>query len=72
VVVFYGLGYLSLWQSVADGALNQIEPAGFSTGQRGKTTFVAIKHPAARGVTNAYFRSIGQIIASRVEMLDVK
>jgi hypothetical protein len=67
VVVFYGLAYLPLWQNVADGALQPVEPGGFFAGRRGDTTFVAMKHPAARGVTNAYFHNIGQWIAARAQ-----
>jgi len=65
IVVFYGLGYLPLWQAVADNALRPSEPAGFYMGHHGSSTFVAIKHPASRGVANSYFDSVGQLIAGQ-------
>jgi len=66
VVVFYGLGCLPLWQTVADSVLQSSEPAGVYMGHHGSSTFVAMKHPAARGVTNAYFQRVGQVIANLV------
>lgn len=64
-IVFYGLGYLPHWERVAGTALRLSELDDVYIGHQGSSTFVAMKHPAARSVTNSYFQSIGQLIGNR-------
>ena len=62
-VVFYGLGidpvhevpYLQHWSAIARRDLAEDQPARI-----GNTVFVAEKHPAAHGTTNAHWTELGR------------
>lgn len=56
-VVFLGQGYCKYWQTIADR--NFTDDGGFWSANLRGTTYVITKHPAAQGVTNAYFEKIG-------------
>lgn len=60
VVVFLGKGYSKYWQLIAGQNLRFENRDGFKTGRSEGTTFAITKHPAARGVTNTYFETIGR------------
>lgn len=60
-VVFLGQGYCKYWQTIADR--NFTDDGGFWSGNSGGTTYVITKHPAAQGVTNAYFEKIGMFLS---------
>jgi len=60
-VVFMGQAYSEYWQTVA--GRNFTDKGGFWTANSGGTTYVITKHPAAPGVANAYFESIGQFLS---------
>ncbi len=59
-VVFYGLAYLDYWQEISSNVMLLDKANGYYIGRQGETTYVATKHPAARGVTKAYFQAIGE------------
>lgn len=59
LVVFFSLGYLSYWQSIAGQTVIFREIDGFLAGKDSKTTYIIAKHPVAHGLTNQYFELIG-------------
>ena len=61
-VVFYGMQYLPSWETIAGISLNVMSTPGVRSGVVDGTTFLAIRHPAATGVTNAYYHAIGAMI----------
>lgn len=64
LVLFYGLGYMNYWQEIAGVVLEQQKIEGMCGSLAGKTLFVAVKHPAARGIGNEYFKEVGNWISS--------
>jgi hypothetical protein len=66
VVLFYGLGYMSYWQEIAGIPLEQQKLEGVYCGRTNTTVFAAMKHPAARGLDNEYFKQIGKGISSAI------
>jgi hypothetical protein len=64
-VVFLGLRYLSAWSEIAGSPLQREPTSGIAYTISGTTLFVAAKHPAARGVTNDYFRCVGEFVQQR-------
>jgi len=63
-VIFYGQQYQPYWTQIARLPGWQTSPAGVTYGVRDNVLFVSATHPAARGVTNAYFENVGRLIAS--------
>ncbi len=65
-VVFYGKTYLKYWQAIAGGVMQRDEVADFSIGRQDNTTYIAMQHPntRVRGITNAYFDSVGQRLSA--------
>lgn len=61
MVVFYGFGYREYWQTVA-GTNFSFDQRGFYFANDGGTTFFIVKHPVAKGVTNAYFHMVGRTV----------
>lgn len=61
-VVFLGLSYAHYWTQVAGVTLSPVRGDEFISATLAKTTFVVVKHPAARGVKNALFRAIGETL----------
>jgi hypothetical protein len=59
VVVFLGLNYFEYWQAIAGRSVTFIDKSGYWTGNSSNTIYFIAKHPAARGITNAYFEPIG-------------
>lgn len=59
VVVFLGLSYAPYWTQIAGVPLSPVRGDEFISATMAQTTFVIVKHPTARGVTNALFRTIG-------------
>jgi hypothetical protein len=66
VVVFYSLGYRPYWQQIAGVDFSPTETDGVYIGQNEHTVFAITKHPAAKGITNEYFRRVGEVIASKL------
>ncbi len=56
LIVFFGKSYYPFWQHIAGNQVVFIDKGGYLMGNSGNTIFVISKHPAARGVTNAYLR----------------
>jgi hypothetical protein len=59
-IVFLGMSYLEHWQEIAGKQLAVREDIALA---RGNTIFIAARHPASRGVTNSYYRGIGELVA---------
>lgn len=62
VVVFFGLNYFQYWQDIAGKSSNFQNKGGYYSCKSDNTLYLFAKHPAARGITNAYFESIGSYI----------
>lgn len=64
-VVFLGLAYMSFWQQIAGREFICQDDAGARVLSAHGTTFVVARHPASRGVTNAYFREVGRLVGRK-------
>ncbi len=64
--LFYGSGYSEFWRKIA-GTPFQMDPCGFSWADDGKTCFIIMKHPVAKGVTNQYFHDIGAFLKEYIQ-----
>ncbi|NLB17224.1 MAG: hypothetical protein GX825_00440 [Syntrophomonadaceae bacterium] len=64
VVVFMGQVYSTYWQTIAGQHLDFVDIGGFQADNFAGTLYVITKHPAAYGVTNAYFEEIGDFISN--------
>ncbi len=62
-VVFMGQGYSDYWKNIA--GLNFTDEGGYWKAKTEGTTCVITKYPAAQGVTNAYFETIGKQLSQR-------
>lgn len=60
-IVFHGLKYLAEWKKIA-GVEFQEASAGINTASNGRTLFIAVKSPTARGLGNEYFQQVGKLI----------
>ena len=65
VVIFYSFGYLAYWRAIVGGEFQAEAGGAFYQTRVGETHFVVIKHPAATGVTSAYFEEVGRFIRER-------
>lgn len=65
-IVFLGLSYVHFWSQIAGTSLLPRPGDALALARTKHTTFIAAKHPVARGVTNAYFRSVGERIVEAV------
>lgn len=73
VVVFYGIGieYVNWWKQIAGTPFSYDMTNGIHIAAHEDIIFVITRHPATKGITNAYFHNIGQMIASeRAKLLD--
>lgn len=63
-VVFFSVdaNYRASWERIAGLELVRQEEPDCYVAESDNTVFVATKHPATWGITNAYFESIGQLI----------
>jgi hypothetical protein len=61
-VVFYGLQYLPSWEAIAGTELRATSVPGTRAFARDGTLYLATRHPAATGMSNAYFHSVGLMI----------
>lgn len=65
VVVFYGLSYAEYWKAVAgvdSFSSADVDGQEYLYTTSGHTTFLILKHPAARLMSNAYFETIGGLL----------
>ncbi|HUP60720.1 MAG TPA: hypothetical protein VNA69_09915 [Thermoanaerobaculia bacterium] len=63
-VVCVGRTYDGYWQELAGAPLSEVRNEKYATVVRDGIMFLAVQHPVAPGVSNAYFRSIGARIAA--------
>jgi hypothetical protein len=61
-VVFMGQVYSDYWHTISGSNLDFIEQGGFWATSSEATTYIISKHPAAYGVTNGYFETIGKLL----------
>jgi len=63
-VIFFGFGksYKKYWHSIAGKSVHFLDKGDFFSYKSDKTLYIIAKHPAARGISNAYFESIGTYI----------
>lgn len=66
VVIFYSFGYLAYWQSIVGHTLLAEDSGEFYAAQQDTTLYVAMKHPAATGITSAYFERVGNFIKEQL------
>ncbi len=62
-VVFYGSGYGRWWREITGADFKPSPIDRVSVAKAGRTLFVIIQHPAARGLSNSYFDAVGSLIA---------
>ena len=61
-VIFYSFGYLPYWQAIVGTPLQPVLAGEMYVQQTAERIYAVIKHPAATGVTSAYFHEAGQHI----------
>jgi len=66
IVIFYGKGYHSIWQTIAGREVKFQDQGGFLVGKNFPTTYLIIKHPSARGTSYAYFENVGAFLLSHL------
>lgn len=62
VVVFMGQVYSNYWHTIAGSNVSFTDEGGFWVDHSERTIFIITKHPAAHGVTNEYFETIGDYL----------
>lgn len=67
LVTFYGRRYENEWRAIAGVDFKPARIINVSTARNDHTFFVTMPHPAAHGLTNAYFEAIGQLIAAELK-----
>jgi len=65
VVVFFGFSYFQNWKDIAGQSVGFHDKCGYWVGNSESTIYVIAKHPASKGITNAYFESIGSYLYSK-------
>ena len=63
-VVCYSFSYLPFWTELVGTALQPVLAGGMYIHQTQSTVYAVLKHPAATGVTSAYFHEAGRLIRS--------
>jgi hypothetical protein len=62
-VIFYGSGYAHWWRQIAGIDFTPPGVDRVSAAFSEDTVYVVMRHPAARGLTGAYFETVGRFIA---------
>jgi len=65
-VIFYGSGYAHWWREIAGADFRPSEVDAVSSARVGDTHYVVMHHPAARGLTGAYFEAVGLLLAGTI------
>jgi hypothetical protein len=65
-VVFYGMKYRPPWRAIAGVNFEPVGDQRFQVAMKGRTLFLLVKHPAARGVDSHYFKMAGRLIMNGV------
>jgi hypothetical protein len=68
LITFCGTSYIPYWKLIAGKDVLFDDQGGFWVGNSRGTIFVIVKHPAARGITNAYFEDVGRFIRSAMQI----
>jgi hypothetical protein len=63
-VIFYGTAYSPHWQQIANVDFESRVGTGYGYSEH--TVFAITRHPAAKGVTTAYFQQVGKQIGEMV------
>jgi hypothetical protein len=63
-VVFYSFSYLPFWTQVVGARLQPMLMGELYVHHSPSTIFAVVKHPSARGVTNAYLHTVGHFLRS--------
>ncbi len=66
LVVFYGLAFKPHWEEIADSPFIDVTEPGFAVAITQHTIYALVKHPAAFGVSTAYFDGVGMEVAKRL------
>lgn len=63
-VVFYGKGYASWWEQIAGTSFRSVPLEGSTAmlAERDGIRFAVADHPAATGITSAYFHGLGRLL----------
>ena len=61
-VIFYGQSYREHWAAIAGASLQPALNGEFAVHAAEACVYIAMKHPAATGVTSDYFHAVGQYI----------
>jgi hypothetical protein len=62
VLIFYGLGYRTYWEEIAQVTDWEGSPGQYLYATKSQTLSVIVKHPVAYGASNAYYEEIGRFI----------
>ena len=62
LVVFSGKSYNEYWHQIAGNDVQFVDKGGYLFGVSLDSIFIITNHPAAWGVTNAYFEDIGLFV----------
>lgn len=62
VVIFYGMSYREYWSAIAGADLRPVLAGEACVHRTAERLFMALKHPATRGVSNAYFHEAGRYL----------
>lgn len=71
-VVFYGLTYIDHFERVIGARFQFNEEYDCYWYEKSGITYLAIKHPVARGVDNQYFIKIGKLLKSQKHICEVE
>ena len=61
LVVFCGTSYFQHWHAIAGKKVEFQRKNEFWTAKAGNILYLIVKHPASKGITNAYFEEVGDI-----------
>lgn len=63
-VLFYGVGYLEYWRAISGRDFTEVMIGAVKVwlGRSRDTLYAVTPHPTARGITNAYFDRVGELI----------
>jgi len=66
LVVFCGSSYLQHWKAIAGNQVVFQKLNDFWAAKEGKTLYLIVKHPALKGITNAYFEEVGDFARATI------
>jgi hypothetical protein len=66
VVIFYGTGYRSWWEEIAEVEFDE-STKGLLLAHSANTVYGLIKHPAAFGITKVFYQQAGTLITALIQ-----